>query len=401
MKQKNNILYIESGPLGGGSFHSLYQHLRIINKDYFNPVVVCLNNNSNIEPLKSLGISVYLLRDWLYDDRITSYKELILHKITETVEHCMSIFYITFFRITHKPLLLSLERIIHKENINLIHLNVQIKRDLFGLIAAERTNIPCISHLRSMRSGVFGKYQAGFANRHVSTFIANSNCTKQHWKERGIKDEKIRVVYNAIDHEQIKPEDVRKKWAIDTSVRFIIGCFSNFINDKGHNFLLQAFAGLLKFRSHSVLLLAGHGPLKEELLRKTIALGISQQVIFTGYLTNAVDIIAGCDLLVLPSQNEPFGRVLLEAMMAGTAVVAADTGGIPEVIKHEYNGLLVNYGDEEGLQKAIEKVLIDKDLRSRLVANGHKTLENFSIEQYDTELVKIYKEVINTYRKLQ
>jgi len=398
MTQKNNILFIESGTSGGGSFQSLYQHLRVINREYFNPVVVYLNKNRFIEPVKMLGIQVYLLTDWLYKNQITSYRELTLQRMTRIIENYMPILYIPFYRISHKPLLFSLKQIVYKEKINLIHLNVQIKRDLFGLFVAEKTNVPCISHLRSMRSGGFDRYRADYANRIVSVFIANSNSTKQHWRNLGIDGDKIKVVYNAINNEPIKPEDIRKKWKIDKSMRFIIGCVGSFASGKGHGFLLQSFARFVKYRSDIVLLLVGDGSLKDELIRQTIKLGIRDYVIFTGYSDNVQDIIASLDLLVLPSQTEAFGRVLLEAMQAGTPIVATDTGGIPEVVKHEYNGLLVSYGDEEGLKKAISKLLDDDRLRSKVIGNGRKVAEQFSMGNYAADLEQIYRTVIKKYK---
>ncbi len=388
------ILYIESGTSGGGSFVSLYQHLKVINRECFHPVIVYLNNNRFIEPVKSLGIPVYVLTDWLYSNQVPSYIiRRVLLKIMVIIESYTSKFYISFLRLAHKPLVSSLERIIFKENIDIIHLNVQINRDLFGLFVAERTNVPCISHLRSMRSGGFDRYRADYANRIASMFIANSNSTKQHWRDLGIDGDKMRVVYNAINKEQIKPINIRSTWKIDKSVRFI-GCVGSFAIGKGHGFLLQAFAGFVKLRSDIILLLVGDGPLKEELVRQSIKLGIRDYVIFAGYLDNVQDIIAGFDLLVLPSQTEAFGRVLLEAMQVGTPIVATNVGGIPEVVEHEYNGLLVSYGDEEGLQKALERLLTDKELRSKLIENGHQTVDRFSMKHYTDDLERIYRVVL-------
>jgi glycosyltransferase involved in cell wall biosynthesis len=389
-----NILYIESGTSGGGSFVSLYQHLKVINGQWFHPIVVYLNNNRFIEPVKSLGFPVYVLTDWFYTKKPSSFINHILHKITAIIEKYLPRYYLYFMRLAHKPLLSSLERIVYKEKIDIIHLNVQINRDLFGLFVAEKTDVPCISHLRSMRSGGFDRYRADFANRIVSMFVANSNSTKQHWEKLGIDSKKIKVVYNAINNEQIKPANIRWMWNIDRSVRFVIGCVGNLSGGKGHDFLLQTFARFAKNRSDTILMLVGDGSLRRELIKQTIKLRINDHVIFTGYSTQVQEIIAGFDLLVLPSQTEAFGRVLLEAMQAGTPIVATDSGGIPEVVKHEYNGLLVNYGDEVSLQKAMERVLDDEGLRSKLIENGSQTVDCFSMERYKADLENIYSGVL-------
>jgi glycosyltransferase involved in cell wall biosynthesis len=392
--EKIKVLYIESGTSGGGSSQSLYQYLRAIDRRCFHPVVVYLNNTHYIELIKSLGITVYLLTDWLYSKKSPSYMFRVLHKMTAIIEKYLPRFYLSFFRITHKTLFASLEKIVCKEKIDIIHLNVQINRDLFGLFVAERTNSPCISHLRSMRSDGFDIFRANYANRIVSMFIANSNNTKQHWRERGIDGDKIRVVYNAIKKEQIKPINIRRTWKIDKRVRCIIGCVGSLASGKGQGFLLQTFARFVELRSDVILLLVGDGEYREELVQQTMRLGIRNSVIFTGCLTNAQDIIANLDLLVLPSLSEAFGRVLLEAMQAETAIVATNVGGIPEVVEHEYNGLLVRYGDEEGLQKAMERILTDEDLRFRLIKNGRQTVDRFSMGNYTADLESIYRTVI-------
>ncbi len=388
------ILYIESGTSGGGSFQSLYQHLRVINRKCFHPVVVYLNNNRYIEPVKSLGIPVYILTDLLYSNHVSSYLQRVLHKMAWIIESRMPIFYIIFLRLAHMPLLRSLDRIIYDEKINVIHLNVQISRDIFGLFVAEKTKVPCISHLRSMQSGGFDRYRANYANRIVSIFIANSSSTKQYWEKHRIDSEKIKVVYNAIIKERIIPKDIRRTWKIEKSVSFVIGCVGRFAHWKGHGFLLQSFKGFLELRPDAILLLVGDGTYREEVVQQAIKLCLRNHVIFTGYVAQAQEIIASLDLLVLPSQNEPFGRVLLEAMVVGTPVVATDGGGIPEVVKHEYNGILVSYGDVKGMQKAMEKVLTDKDIRSRLVENGYQTVNQFSMENYEADLEKIYRSVV-------
>lgn len=388
------ILYIESGTSGGGSFQSLHQHLRVINRKCFYPVVVYLNNNRFIEPIRSLGIPVYLLTDWLYSSHVSSYIiRLVLLKMAAIIESHIPRFYIAFLRLAHRPLVTSLDHIVFKEKIDVIHLNVQINRDLFGLFVTERTKVPCISHLRSMRSGGFDRYRADYANRIATMFIANSNSTKQYWKELGVNGDKTRVVYNAINKEQVNPINIRKAWEIDKSVRFIIGCVGTFIEGKGHGFLLQAFARFVKFRSDVILLLVGDGPLREGLFQQTMKLGIRDHIIFTGYSTHAQDIMAELDLLVLPSQTEAFGRVLLEAMQAEVPIVATNVGGVPELVQHEYNGLLVDYGDEEGFQKAIERVMTDGNLRSKLIENGLKTVERYSIEKYISEIESIYETI--------
>ena len=391
---KISILFIESGTSNGGSFVSLYQHLEVIDRELYQPVVVYLNQNRFVTPVKLLDIPVFILTDLRYSNVVNDIVVRILSKIMRLIECNVPRLYINFMRLVHKPITLKIERLIDRHKIDIIHLNNQVNRDLFGLFVSEKKKVHCISHLRSLRSSGFDSFRADFANRTVSLFIANSNATKEHWLQLGLDEEKIKLVYNAINNEPVKPVDIRKRWKIDFSKRFIIGCVGIFSSGKGHAFLLDAFAQLLKIKPDVVLLLIGDGPLKCELEQQIATLGIYGHVIFTGYLLNVKAFIAGLDILILPSQTEAFGRVLLEAMQMGTAIVSTDSGGIPEIVQHGYNGVLISYGDKRGLQKAMERVLIDEKLRSQLIENGRQTVVRFSIENYAAKLEAIHRAVL-------
>ena len=94
---------------------------------------------------------------------------------------------------------------------------------------------------------------------------------------------------------------------------------------------------------------------------------------------------------------------MLETMQAGAPLVATDVGGIREIVRHDHNGLLIDHGHEEGFAKAMERLLTDKRLRSRLVENGYRTVrERFSIDRYASEIESIYDGVlVNSARQTE
>jgi glycosyltransferase involved in cell wall biosynthesis len=141
-------------------------------------------------------------------------------------------------------------------------------------------------------------------------------------------------------------------------------------------------------------MIVGDGPLKAELVNQARELSIQDSVLFVGYQTMAREIIANFDLLVVPSKSEGFGRTILEAMQAKTPVVATKSGGIPEIVEHEYNGILVDYGNENELRNAMIRLLEDEHLRSKLIQNGYRTVRNrFELKRYASELEMIYMSV--------
>jgi glycosyltransferase involved in cell wall biosynthesis len=81
-------------------------------------------------------------------------------------------------------------------------------------------------------------------------------------------------------------------------------------------------------------------------------------------------VTAAIDIAVLPSLFEGMGRVVLEAMVSGKAVIASNVGGIPDLVRHGENGLLVRPGDRESLKKALVDLLSNAELRTRLGEKG-------------------------------
>ena len=380
---------------GGGSFVSLYHHLQAINREVFHPIVVYLNKNHFVEKVQKLGVPAYVFTDYLYSQHSPRYARDLLRRIAGRIDRHAPQYYLEFARIAHLPLVRRLEKLVNNAKIDIIHLNVQTNRDLFGLFLAERTGRACISHLRSMGSLGFEASRARYANKIVSVYIANSMGTKIYWVGKGLDSNRMKVVFNAIPDESVEAVDIRKTWGLGEHVKTIFGCIGNFSEAKGHRFLLRAFSRLGNKLFGTVLLFVGDGFLKNALVDEAKKLGIDDSVFFLGYQEKVREIIAGLDLLIAPSKSEGFGRVIIEAMQSGIPVLATKSGGIPEIVKHEYNGLLVRYGDERGMCEEIKRLIDCKELRQKLSENGYRTVrEKFSSKRYASELELIYGNII-------
>ena len=135
----------------------------------------------------------------------------------------------------------------------------------------------------------------------------------------------------------------------------------------------------------------GEGSQRQRLEKQIADLDLAKIVTLHGAITDPQSALAGADVLVLPSEAEGFGLVLIEAMAAGVPVVATEAPGIRDVVKNEETGLLVLVGSPQALTAAIRRVLTDAPLRNSLIANAFADVSrrftwNVAIEMYRTLL---------------
>ncbi len=153
------------------------------------------------------------------------------------------------------------------------------------------------------------------------------------------------------------------------------------VSQKGFDVLLRAMAKLAgQHLPKFDLILAGDGPEHQALQSLAAELGIADRVLFLGRVEHgkALQLFAGCLFFVLPSRQEPFGLVNLEAMMAERAVIASRVGGVPEIVDDQQTGLLVPPEDPDALAAAISRLMINAPLRRRLAAAGYERAQDFT-----------------------
>jgi glycogen(starch) synthase len=162
------------------------------------------------------------------------------------------------------------------------------------------------------------------------------------------------------------------------------------VREKGVRDLLDAFAELRVL--DTALMLVGDGPDHSELESLAWRLGVSSRVRFTGAVPNEATAayLQHADVAVLPSWYEERGRVLVEAMAAGTPVVATRTGGIPDTVRNGENGLLVSPRDPRNLAATIHRVLSNERLATSLVAAGRVTAAGHGLDFLTDETVIAY-----------
>lgn len=230
-------------------------------------------------------------------------------------------------------------------------------------------------------------------------YLTVSNWAKQRFHvEKGISLSRIKVTHVGVDSEVFSPE--KKKEALDRLPIIadadapIVLYLSRMATRKGIHHLLKAAQGILK-KADAFFVFAGSGP------RPPINLPPDSYV-FLGHVSEELPpyLYAASDVFVLPSLYENFPSCVLEAMASECAVVASEICGIPEMIRHELNGLMIPPSDVGALTTSILRLIQDDGLRKRL---GHEarrtTLKEFTWEGTTKATVDYYEEVLQNYTK--
>jgi glycosyltransferase involved in cell wall biosynthesis len=174
----------------------------------------------------------------------------------------------------------------------------------------------------------------------------------------------------------------------------LVGTVGRFEPIKGHRYLVEAIPLVLSQVPTAWFLFIGDGPLRSLLEQQAVQLGVATRVTFTGWQAEPAALMACCDLIVLPSLNEGMGRVLVEAMALGKAIVASSVGGIPDLVQDGKSGRLVPPADPPRLAQAIISLLTDKSQKERMGAKGRHLAPAFSAEVMLEKLEKLYGDLL-------
>lgn len=186
-------------------------------------------------------------------------------------------------------------------------------------------------------------------------------------------------------------EDLRKEFGFDKD-SIVLGTVAFLRDYKGIHLCLDAVALLRKIFPSIKLLVAGDGPEGIRLQEKAKVLGIQDNVYFVGFRPDVHRVLATLNLFVLPSTaGEGVPQAITQAMAMGVPVVAAATGGIPEVVQHDVTGLLVPANDVNMLTNNLLRLIEDDALRARLGCKGRELIvRSYSMESMIDKIEDMY-----------
>jgi glycosyltransferase involved in cell wall biosynthesis len=172
----------------------------------------------------------------------------------------------------------------------------------------------------------------------------------------------------------------------------VVTTVANLRLEKGHEVLIRAAALIAREIPDLVVQLVGAGAMREALLGQIDALRLTKVVRLLGDREDVPDVLDRTGIFVLPSRTEAFPNSVMEAMAMRLPVVASDVGGIPELIEHGRNGVLVPPGDERALAAAVLDLFRNPARASRLAASARATIEaRYSFERMVREFEVLYR----------
>jgi len=290
-------------------------------------------------------------------------------------------------------------RMIEQHQIRVLH-PVDNLSKIIGGIAARLAGIKVIAHCRDelKRGGVERVllwYQSVFMHR----IIAVAGAIRDLLLKAGCRPDRVITIHNGVDVDVFDPARVQEAADIGGTTcqgRMVLAIVATFDRCKGHSYLFEACARLKQMGcANWICLVVGDGREREALERQVNDLGLTKEVVFLGYRRNVVEILKSVDLLVIPSEQEAFPRVALEAMAMEVPVVASAVGGLSEAVEHGRTGLIVPPCDVDALAGAIKAMSEDPEYRHAMGCQGRERVTKlFNLKENVARTKQIYREVL-------
>ncbi len=295
----------------------------------------------------------------------------------------------------------KLARLIGKRHIDILHLH-QSKDLSTAILARKIAGRGKILFTQQMESSRRKKdFFHRWVYRNLDGLIPITRRIELQVKRNtAIPANRIFQLYYGIDLRRYFPNKIlRESWREQYGIsprETVIGTVGRLEPGKGQQYFLSAAAQVKKRLNNLRFIIIGgetvgqHGFLAE-LKRLCRRLGLENDVIFTGFVENVHELLNVLDVVVLATKKETFGLSLIEAMAVGVAPIGTNAGGVPEIIEHNRNGLLVPPLDAETLAEAMFKLAGDRGKRRRMAQAARKTVEEkFDIQEHLYRLEKIF-----------
>lgn len=377
------ILYINHTGLVSGAERVLIDTLRTLDRERYEPVVMC-------PAYGDLAEEIFALRaEWIPLPSVRARFAWRPDRLLRSMSQILAA-----VRVSRKQ--------IRAVSPDLIHAN-SVRAGLVASLAAARTHIPVIWHVHDILprhpvSTVLRMFLLAARNTRV---IGVSGATTRSLCGRFPLAARVHTIHNGVDltrfnAERHDGETFRNELGLSED-DFLICAIGQICARKGLLELIDAFRRVCSQGRGMHLAIVGKVVFRHEesyqrdLYAAAKSWGIEDRVHFCGERRDISTVLHGSDLLALNSRDEPFGLVLIEAMASGTPVLATRVGGIPEIVTDAVNGWLVEPGDTAGLARKLEMLSRQRDAIRRTTEQALLvTCPKFSLDRHRQELAALY-----------
>tara|TARA_Y100001970_G_scaffold55023_1_gene69748 strand:- start:389 stop:1426 length:1038 start_codon:yes stop_codon:yes gene_type:complete len=273
----------------------------------------------------------------------------------------------------------SLKKILSQFKPDIVHCHLA-RASYLGGSAAKDLGIAAVAKTHNL---VNPKYY-----KNIDMIVVTTEAQRRHLEAEGVRNHRLTKIPN---FSSVKSRPLKKPLSEEDGI-LRLTALGRLVKKKGFDTLLEAFASFSKEESNVKLTIGGDGPERKALKQLTMDLDISDKVEFVGWVEDVAEFLSGSDLFVLPSREEPFGIVILEAMAVGIPIVTTKTQGPLEILDKK----MAHFTEASNAKK------MAKDIRASLQSNQRYKFAELSKQRFDTLYTseKVTGQYLNLYKDL-
>lgn len=283
---------------------------------------------------------------------------------------------------------LKLKRVVSEKKIDLLHLHDSHAINTYFLAYLSGLRIPAVVH-RHVNFGIKSAWKYQLPG--ITYIICVSEQVKQTLSSR-IHDKNVSVIHPGIDVKLFETS-VRKRNQQENP-GLLIGTVSSLEKEKNIPEFIRIASEMNSTYPDMRFRIAGDGSRKAEIITLIRNAGLETSVQLCGYLDDIPEFLSELDLFLFCSENEGFPMALLEAMAAGIPIVSANAGGVRDMIKDEYTGLLYTSGNIPDAVMQLTKLISNPILTQSLCENGLSYVQDFDVSLMNKQIELLYSSIL-------
>lgn len=381
----------------GGNFLTQRSILERLDSDKFNPIVLSPQDGVALDEFRKMDVECVVIPP---KGRLGTYGGTILQSgIIGKIKASIDLLNYN----------LKLASFLRKKKVDVVYANC-VRAEMSIGLAARLSGIPTLLYIKGeLNNPVIDRISFALANKIL--FFCEENKNDKYPGLVKYYQKKFDILKIGMDPAAIYAVDARDKSHIKKELgiksdRINVVVVAQLYRPKGQHLVLEALNRLVKdFPSVRLYFLGDHvieeyRPYRIELEDYVRRYNLEDNVVFTGWRRDALDIVSEMDIMIHPSLAEGFGRAVLESMAIGKPIIASRLGGLREAIKDGENGYLVTPGSVDEIEQRWRELLMDPGLRNRLGLAARETVfEKYLIDDKVTRMAEIWTEMVNRREK--